>query len=117
MTEYLNGKPHGISVGYYEDGQKFCEARYHFGEFIEEITWHRNGTKRSEEGRATGSFSLMSILGCRFVILTAAIMTSNDTFGNGWQGLTKSSKSRYCIMYENIRLKISKLGLLFGWNT
>jgi hypothetical protein len=51
MTEYLNGKPHGISVGYYEDGQKFCEARYHFGECIEEITWHRNGTKRSEEGR------------------------------------------------------------------
>ena len=51
MTQYLGGKPHGISVGYYENGQKFCEARYHYGECIEEITWHRNGTKRSEEGR------------------------------------------------------------------
>jgi hypothetical protein len=51
MTQYLDGKAHGTCVGYYEDGQKFCEARYHFGECLEETTWHINGTKRSEEGR------------------------------------------------------------------
>ena len=43
-----NGKPHGLSIHYHENGQKKGEVTYKDGEQEKETTWWSNGQKKKE---------------------------------------------------------------------